>query len=131
MHSIFLVEDHPTFASVLIRLFQETRDLRVTRVARTGEEALTEFAVGEFHLVLVDLFLPKMSGLALVSLIHDRYPQVPCMILSGHLLEHYVRSSLQAGARGYVLKDNSLEILEGVRHVLRGEIYVSKELRHA
>lgn len=130
MRSIFLVEDHAIYASVLIRLFQESGDLEVTGIARTGEEALERLPEGVFDLVLVDVFLPRMSGITLVGLIRNRYPHLPCMMLSGHMLGHYVRSSLRAGARGYVLKDNSPEILEGVRHVLRGETYVSEELRH-
>jgi DNA-binding NarL/FixJ family response regulator len=71
-----------------------------------------------------------MSGITLVGLIHDRYPDLPCMMLSGHMLDYYVKLALKAGARGYALKDNSAGIIEGIRHVLRGETYVSKELQN-
>jgi DNA-binding NarL/FixJ family response regulator len=131
MISILLVEDHPAFASVLVRLLRKRGDLEVTEVATTAEIALQKLPEKKFNLALVDVFLPKMSGISLVALIHDRYPDLPCMMLSGHMLDHYVQRALKAGARGYVLKDHSDEILEGIQHVLKGETYLSQELRHA
>jgi DNA-binding NarL/FixJ family response regulator len=128
MISILLVEDHAIFASVLIRMLRETDDLEVTMVAKTGEEALRLLPALEFDLVLVDVYLPKINGIMLVALIHDQYPELPCVMLSGHMLNHYVKSSLKAGARGYVLKDNCERLPEAIEHVLSGEIYVSEEL---
>lgn len=128
--SILLVEDHAIFASVLVRLLRETGNLEVTALARTGEEALQYLPEQEFDLVLVDVFLPKMSGIALVALIHDRFPELPCLMLSGHMLDHYVQSAFRAGARGYVLKDNCEGILEGIQHVLSGDTYVSQGLHY-
>jgi DNA-binding NarL/FixJ family response regulator len=52
------------------------------------------------------------------------------VMLSGHMSPHYVRSSLEAGARGYLVKDHAEGILIGIQHVLNGEIYVSDELRN-
>jgi DNA-binding NarL/FixJ family response regulator len=51
------------------------------------------------------------------------------MMLSGHMSSQYARRSLEAGARGYVIKDRAEAILEGIQRVLKGEIYVSEELR--
>jgi DNA-binding NarL/FixJ family response regulator len=130
MLSILLVEDHAIFAKVLARLLSRTGDFKVASIANSAEIALQKLPEQEFNLALVDVFLPKMSGISLVALIHDRYPDLPCMMLSGHMLEHYVQQALKAGARGYVLKDKSEEILEGIRHVLKGETYVSRELRN-
>jgi DNA-binding NarL/FixJ family response regulator len=131
MISILLVEDHPAFASVLVRLLRKLGDLEVTEVARTAEIALQKLPEQKFNLALVDVFLPKMSGISLVALIHDRYPDLPCIMLSGHMLDHYVQQALKVGARGYVLKDHGDEIIEGIQHVLKGETYLSKELRRA
>lgn len=131
MRSVLLVEDHAAFASVLVRLLRKTGNLEVIEVARTAEIALQKLPEQEFNLALVDVFLPHMSGISLVALIHDRYPDLPCMMLSGHMLDHYVQRALKAGALGYVLKDHSDEIIEGIQHILKGETYLSRELRHA
>ena len=129
MVSILLVEDHSTFAGVLVRLLMTTTDLVITRVAQTAESALQELPMKKFDLVLVDVSLPQMNGISLVGMIRDQYPGLPCLMLSGHALAHYKNSALDAGARGYILKDNAKGIIEGIRRVLNGEIYVSKELR--
>ena len=129
MHSILLVEDHTIFASVLVRMLHQTDDLKVTQLANTAEAALQLLPDSELDLVIVDVFLPSMNGIDLVALIHEQYPELPCLMLSGHMLRRYVESSLQAGASGYVLKDNPMGILAGIRHVLKGETYISRELR--
>ena len=130
MLSVLLVEDHQKFASVLIRLLGRTNNFKVTRHAETAELALEHLLDQKFDLALVDVFLPVMSGISLVSLIHKVYPLLPCLMVSGHMLGHYVDKSLAAGARGYVLKDDSAGILEGMKHIMEGKIYVSKELRY-
>ena len=130
MISILLVEDHVVFASVLARLLSKTEDMEVVAIARTAERALQDLPEYELDLVLVDVALPAMNGISLVAMLHQEYPDLPCLMLSGHALAHYVNRALQAGARGYVLKDNSREIVSSIRHVLRGEIYVSPELQN-
>jgi DNA-binding NarL/FixJ family response regulator len=80
-------------------------------------------------LVLIDVSLPTMNGIQLAGMIHDQYPNLQCLMLSGHLTPFYVKRSLEAGARGYVLKDDIPGVLEGVERVLEGEIYVSSALR--
>ena len=130
MRSILLVEDHTTLASVLVRLLMTTKDMKITTVAPSAERALLELHLQRFDLVLVDVSLPQMNGISLVGMIRDQYPGLPCLMLSGHALAHYKNRALDAGARGYILKDNAKGIIEGIRRVLNGEIYVSKELRH-
>ena len=129
MISILLVEDHVVFAKVLSRLLSTIGDMKVVTIARTAEKALQELPQQEVDLVLVDVALPEMNGISLVALLHEEYPDLPCLMLSGHALAHYVDRALRAGARGYVLKDNSLEIVKSIKHVLRGEIYVSPQLQ--
>jgi DNA-binding NarL/FixJ family response regulator len=129
MISILLVEDHAVFAAVLVRLLSKSGDMEVVSVAQTAERALQELPEQEFDLVLVDVALPEMNGIGLVALLHEEYPDLPCLMLSGHALKHYVDRALRAGARGYVLKDNSHDIINSIRHVLQGEIYVSPELQ--
>lgn len=129
MTSIFLVEDHAIFAQSLQRVLREKGQLDVVAVARSAEEALERISELDVDLVLVDVSLPQRSGISLVFVLHKRYPDLPCVMLSGHLSPHYVRTSLEAGARGYLVKDRAEGILTGIRRVLAGEIYVSEELR--
>ena len=129
MTSIFLVEDHVIFAQSLLRVLREKGHWDVVDVAGSAEEALEKIPELNVDLVLVDVSLPQRSGISLVFLLHEKYPNLPCVMLSGHLSPHYVRTSLEAGARGYLVKDRADGILKGIRRVLEGEIYVSEELR--
>jgi two-component system, NarL family, response regulator NreC len=129
MTSIFLVEDHAIFAQSIRRLLHEKGHLDVVAIAGSAEEALEKIPALEVDLVLVDVSLPQRSGISLVLLLHQQYPTLPCVMLSGHMSPHYVRSSLEAGARGYLIKDRAEGILIGIQRVLEGEIYVSEELR--
>lgn len=129
MLSILLVEDHLIFAGVMVRLLNRLDAISSVEVASTAERALQDLSQQQYDLVLVDVSLPKMNGISLVGLIQNQYPGLPCVMLSGHALAHYVQRALAAGARGYILKDHSAEIMEGIEHVLNGEIYVSPELR--
>jgi DNA-binding NarL/FixJ family response regulator len=128
MTSIFLVEDHPIFAKMLLRFLRERGHLDVVSVATSAEDAIVQLQEVEVDLVLIDVSLPQRSGISLVFLLHKQFPDLPCVMLSGHLSSQYARRSLDAGARGYLLKDHADRILEGIQHVLNGEIYVSEEL---
>jgi DNA-binding NarL/FixJ family response regulator len=129
MTSILLVEDHEIFAKALQRVLRERGQIEVVAVATSADDALNQLPNLEVDLVLVDVSLPHQSGISLVISLQQRYPHLPCVMLSGHVSQHYARSSLAAGARGYLVKDQMEEILTGIDRVLHGEIYVSEEVR--
>jgi DNA-binding NarL/FixJ family response regulator len=129
MSSILVIEDHAAFAKALVRLLNEKANLYVVEVVHSGEEALEKLPNIEVDLLLIDVSLPRMNGIRLVAMIQEKFPGLRCLMLSGHLTPFYVKRSLEAGARGYVLKDDISGVLEGVEKVLNGEIYVSKALR--
>lgn len=129
MTSILLVEDHAIFAQALQRVLRERGHMDVVAVAESAEEALNLIPSLEVDLVLVDVSLPQRSGISLVLSLQQKYPDLPCVMLSGHVSQHYARSSLAAGARGYLVKDHADEIVDGIRRVLQGEVYISEQLR--
>ncbi len=129
MASILVIEDHIVFGKALVRLLTEKANVEVVDLVRTGEEALEKLPSLQVDLVLIDVSLPTINGIQLVSMIHQQFPDMLCLMLSGHLTPFYVKRSLEAGARGYVLKDDIPGVLEGVERVLGGEIYVSSALR--
>ena len=129
MSSILVVEDHLLFADSIQRLLDKQTGLEIVDVVQSGEEALKKLPELKVDLVLVDVSLPAMNGIDLVQQIRSEFPQIRCLILSGHMIQSYVKRSLDAGAHGYVLKDDMNGILEGIRRALNGEIYVSSALR--
>lgn len=130
-YSILLVEDHVGFADALLRVLSAKKDINVVAVVGSAEKAIDQLSDLKVDLVLADLSLPQMSGIDLVGELHNKYPGLPCVVLSGHLSSEYARRAMDAGARGYVIKDNPVGILEGIQRVLMGEIYMSEELGDA
>ncbi len=128
MASILVVEDHPLFVQSLVRLLRDRGGYNVSSVG-SGEEALQQLDGPKFDLVMIDVSLPGMSGIDLVDEIHGKSPQLPCLMVSGHMATHYVHQSMESGARGYVLKEDVNGILDGIKQVLRGGTFISKALR--
>ena len=126
--SILLVEDHKLMAQSLVSLLHSQGNFAVADVAQTAEEALERLSELRVDLALVDVVLPHTSGIELVSIIHEKYPHLPCLMISGRNAGHYVKRSLEAGARGYVLKDDIYDVLKGIQHVLDGGIYLSEQI---
>ena len=105
------------------------QSLRIAAVAESAEAALSYLRETNVDLVLADYSLPDMSGVALLEVIHREHADLPCAVLSGHLSLQHARRALEVGARGYMIKDDPLGILNGIPRILKGEIYISDELR--
>jgi two-component system response regulator DesR len=131
MINLLIVEDSAVFAEALVRILhrQIKEDLNVVKVVDTAEKALLAIPDLPVDLVLVDISLPKMSGIELVQTLYQRCPELPCLIVSGDLSSYSVRRSLKAGARGYVIKDRASSIGKAVRRILAGGLYLSTELQ--
>ena len=128
MCSILLVEDHKVMAEALVRVLSKKGNFKVADVAESAEEALERLPNLQVDLALVDVVLPHTSGIDLVLKIREQYPQLPCLMISSWKADQYVKRSLVAGARGYILKDDVHEVIAGIRRVLDGGTYLSKQI---
>lgn len=128
MCSILLVEDHKLMAEALVKVLHKKGNFTVAGVAETAEEALERLPNLQVDLALVDVVLPHTSGIELVSMIREQYPGLPCLMISSWKSDQYVKRSLGAGARGYVLKDDVHDVIDGIRHVLDGGTYLSRQI---
>lgn len=129
MFSILLVEDHAGFAKALLNILAQNPNLKIVAVAESAEAALRYLRESKVDLVLMDYSLPDMSGINLLEVILAEQPNLFCAMLSGHLSLQHARRALELGARGYMIKDNPLGILSGIPRILKGEFYLSEELR--
>lgn len=127
--SILLVEDHAGFAEALLNMLGRNPNLQIVAVVESAEAALRYVRETSVDLVLVDYSLPDMSGVSLLEVLLKDHPSLPCAMLSGHLSLQHARRALEVGARGYMIKDDPLGILNGIPRILKGEIYISEELR--
>ena len=128
--SILLVEDHAGFARALLNMLAQDPSLKIVAVADSAEAALKYLSQETVDLVLVDYSLPDMSGVNLLDELRKDHANLACAMISGHLSMQHARRALEAGARGYMIKDDPAGILAGIQHILKGEIYISEELRN-
>jgi len=126
---ILIVDDHPLIRQGIATLLEHSDDLAVCGEADSAAEALKVMEKVSPDLAIVDLTLKESTGLDLIKDIRIRYPHVYVLVLSMRDEGFYAERVLRAGARGYVTKEEGPEkVLEGVRKVLQGQIYVSEKM---
>ena len=119
LHTLFLIEDHPMMRRVLRQLLEQEPDLKVVGEADSAETALTALPDLTPDLLMVDLSLPGMSGIELVRQLKRQRPELRCLVVTGHTDPLYRAAAAEAGAAGYVTKDDPNEVLTAVRDVLK------------
>lgn len=126
---ILIVDDHAVVRGGFRQFFAATSDLEVAGEAGTGAEALELVRTQDWDLVLLDISLPDLNGMAVLQRIRDERPEVPVLIFSMFSEEEFALSALNAGAAGFLNKDSPpKQILGAIRSVLEGARYVSPTL---
>ena len=124
--SIVIAEDHTILREGVKALLSSHPDLEVVGEAADGLEAIRCVQNHNPDMILLDLSMPRMTGLDAIKEIKRVTPKIKIVVLTVHNTEEYILSTLQAGADGYVLKDaHSTELLTAIRHVLEGHRYLS------
>jgi DNA-binding NarL/FixJ family response regulator len=126
---ILLVDDHQLVRDGLRSRLESIPQFLVAAEAGTPEDALNEASNKQIDLVLMDINLKGMTGIELTARFHDMFPDIAVIMLSMHDSAEYVMQSIQAGARGYVLKDSpATDIVTAINTVMAGGIYYSAAL---
>ena len=120
---IFVLEDHASMRDTLVSFVSGLADTEVCGSAATAEDALLQFSDAKADLVLIDISLPGMSGLDFLREAKQRWPQLRCLVLSGHDETAYLWRAFSLGALGFVAKGNADELKIAIGCVLRGETY--------
>jgi DNA-binding NarL/FixJ family response regulator len=117
-----LVVDDQNFTRQALQVILETEpDFEVVAKATSGIEAIKYLEQTKIDITIVDLEMPEMNGLTLTKILGQRFPETKAVILSSHDDEDNINSAVEAGARGYLLKNTSAqEIVDTIRAVQRG-----------
>ncbi|SIR13173.1 two component transcriptional regulator, LuxR family [Sphaerotilus natans] len=126
---ILIVDDHPLVREGVRTLINHQSGLEVVGEAADADSALEAIARLEPALVLTDIGMKQVSGIALATQIRERWPAIQVIVLSMYDNPDYVHQAMQAGARGYVLKDApSSDIVDAIRAVAAGDTFLSASL---
>ena len=122
---ILIADDHAIVRSGLRRVLDSKPDLEVVAEAADGAEAVERSLDGDVHLAILDVSMPRMTGIQAAAELQKRKPELKILMLSMHDSEQFLFEALKAGASGYVLKSGAdTDIVDACRAAMRGESYL-------
>jgi DNA-binding NarL/FixJ family response regulator len=126
---VFSVDDHPLLREGIAALVNNQPDMVLVGEASTGAEAIQQFAQHTPDVTLLDLRLPDMSGIDVLIAIRSEFPEARVVMLTTFEGDVEVQRALQAGARGYLLKNMPpVELLDVIRQVHEGKKRIPPEI---
>jgi DNA-binding NarL/FixJ family response regulator len=122
---ILVADDHPIVRSGLKKVLDAQADLKVVAEAEDGAEAVEKALSDDVHLAILDVSMPRMTGIQAAAELGKRKPELRVLMLSMYDSEQFLFEALKAGASGYVLKsDADQDIVEACRRTMRGQSFL-------
>ena len=129
MLKILVADDHPVVRQGIMRIIEDSPDMMVAGEADNGIEVISKVKGEDFDLILLDISMPGRDGLDIVRELKKLKPKLPILILTMHPEKYYGLRMMQAGASGYLTKQNApFELIEAIRKVSQGCMYISNPL---
>ena len=124
--TIVIAEDQTLVRQGLRSLLSSEPELQVVAEAENGLDAIRCAVKHKPDLILLDLAMPKMSGISALKEIKRQFPGIKILALTFHTSEEYILEAFESGADGYCLKnDTHAELISAIKNVLSGKIYLS------
>jgi DNA-binding NarL/FixJ family response regulator len=128
-YRVLIVEDHHLLRRGLSAMVGALPDFEVLAEAKDGKEAVRQAVSLQPDLILMDLSLPRMTGIEATTQIKARLPHIHIVALTAFKNDEYVHAALRAGVDGYVMKDASYEeLLSALRNVMAGKKFLSPDV---
>ena len=132
MIKVLLADDHRIVRAGLRRIVEESGQIEVIAEAADGREAIDLVHKALPDVAVIDISMPGLDGLEVLSQLHNHYPQLPILILTMHEEGQYVVRAIEAGAMGYLTKQSAPEqLVKAIRKVHSGSRYVTDEAAEA
>lgn len=118
------MDDHSVVRKGLLNLLEDEPDIQIVGEASDGDEALEMIPNTRPDVILLDITMPRMSGIEVTKEVYRTFPEIRILVFSMHNNPDYILNAVQNGAAGYLLKDTDQEeILKAIRTVHAGELY--------
>ena len=129
---VLIADDHAILREGLADLLAEQPDIEVVGQAVDGDDTLAKVRELKPDVLLLDLLMPKLDGLGVLARIGDSLPETKVIVLTGVDDEEYMARSIQAGVKGYLIKDvASGQLIDAIRSVANGEGWLPPRLAGA
>jgi len=130
-YNIVLADDHILVRQGIKKILQEDHEMCVVGEAADGIELLEILEKITPDMVVLDISMPRLKGLAAAAKIRQLYPDIKILILSMHRSKEYLRQALAAGVHGYLLKEDAdVALFAAIEIVRQGEIFLSPLLEN-
>lgn len=127
--NVLIADDHKIFRDGIRSILEKEKDIEVIDEAADGNEVLEKLDTELIDVIILDIDIGKPTGIEVMEIIQDKYPEVKVLILSMIGLHDFVIQALEKGANGYILKNTGKdEVLTAIRSVAKGDSYFSKEV---
>ncbi len=129
MISVMITDDHLIVREGLRLILETADDIEVVGEAVDGAECLQLVPKLSPHVILMDLQMPRMDGITAINHLRKDFPEIAIVILTTYNEDDLMIQGLQAGARGYLLKDSSREsLLDSIRAAAKGETLLKPDI---
>ena len=129
MITVLLADDHVMVRDGLRYLLEAAGDMEIVALAEGGTDAVSKAIVYKPNVAILDISMPEMDGIEATKQIIAYCPDTRVLLLSMHHTAEYVQRAVEAGAFGYVLKEEAgYDLLLAVRTLSRGSRYFSKKI---
>lgn len=127
--TIILADDHAILRDGLRSILNTQSDLEVIAEVDNGKDAIKMALALKPDLLLTDISMPKTNGTDAIRELNKRLPELKTLVLTMHTSEEHIHAALNAGASGYILKDDSHdELLIAIKNVLNDKMYLSPSI---
>jgi DNA-binding NarL/FixJ family response regulator len=128
-YRIIIADDHVLICHGIKNIIKTDETLRVVGEASSGEQLLTLLETAEVDLIILDISMPGIGGMAAIGMVKGKYPRIKILMLTMYKNKQYFYNAMAAGADGYLMKDDSdNELLVAIAKVLSGKSYVSPNM---
>jgi two-component system, NarL family, invasion response regulator UvrY len=132
MIKILLADDHSIVREGLKRIIEESGEMEIVAEAPDGKTAFEQALKNKIDVAVIDISMPGMDGLEVVTRLKDHCPDLPVLILTMHDEEQYLVRAVEAGAMGYVTKQSAPEqLVDAIKKIYSGSRYLTEKASEA
>ena len=129
---LLIADDHPLMAEGIANTFEDIEDIEVKALVSNGQEALDLISGHLFDVVLLDIDMPVLNGIDCAKIIIKKYPEIKVAMLSMHQEASLIKSLIESGVKGYMLKTIPQdELIYAVRQIYKGSDYFNASITKA
>lgn len=129
VYSVLIADDHDIIREGIKNILSKQPDYEVVGEAQDGQEVLEKVALLKPDILLLDITMPKKSGLEILDQVQRLSRKTKILIISVHKADAYIRRALKSGVKGYLNKENAADdLLPALRKITAGQVYLGPEV---